>query len=526
MSDISYRIYCNKSATSDPPSQNVDEKFIADLFNLDASIIQDISYSSDPKSGLAIIQLILIPTYPLCPNCGSSPHIKGYTNLSINHSTLTNKKLILKYHQRRYICPCCKQSYFPDNPFINDGRRHSVLTDINILEDLKSPCVTMTEIARKHNVSPTTVANVFDSHVNISRRKLPKYLCVDEVYAFRSNESKYVCVFLDYKNKCPVEILPSRHSKDLSSFFSSIPKEEREQVRVFSSDMWDTYQRMAKTYLPNAIRIIDHFHIIAECNKRVDKIRIKAQNSFNRKSKQYYLIKKFNWVLFKNNDALLDVNRPKKYNRRMKQYLNFYDIKCLLLSYHPALEVAVNLKDALAMLYDGIKIVEDGIAPDNKIQIPVLPKKSDGSYSKRNQKQIDRAKHYNVKRTLTEAEALDELNALIKRFRDCGEIEISDFASTLHKWRKEIINSLRVYNELDNETMTNALIENRNKIIKNVKHNSNGYNNWKRFRNRLMYVLTPEATYSLLPNEEVLEQKRKANRKNYETWKGRRQNEL
>ena len=172
------------------------------------------------------------------------------------------------------------------------------------------------------------------------------------------------------------------------------------------------------------------------------------------------------------------------------------------------------------MLYDGIKIVEDGIAPDKKLEIPVLPKKADGNYSKRNQREIDHVMRYNTKRTLTESEAFVELDELIKRFRDCGEIELSEFASTLHKWRKEIVNSLRVYSEQDNDTVTNALIENRNKIIKNVKHNSNGYHNWSRFRNRLMYVLTPDATYSLLPNPEVLEQKRKANRSHYLKWKG------
>lgn len=47
--------------------------------------------------------------------------------------------------------------------------------------------------------------------------------------------------------------------------------------------------------------------------------------------------------------------------------------------------------------------------------------------------------------------------------------------------------------------MTNAIIENKNAIIKCVKKNANGYTNWERFRNRIMYVLDPKATYSLYP---------------------------
>ena len=49
------------------------------------------------------------------------------------------------------------------------------------------------------------------------------------------------------------------------------------------------------------------------------------------------------------------------------------------------------------------------------------------------------------------------------------------------------------------EKMTNAIIENKNAIIKCVKKNANGYTNWERFRNRIMYVLDPKATYSLYP---------------------------
>ena len=47
--------------------------------------------------------------------------------------------------------------------------------------------------------------------------------------------------------------------------------------------------------------------------------------------------------------------------------------------------------------------------------------------------------------------------------------------------------------------MNNGIIENRNKVIKCIKHNANGYSNWKRFRNRLMYVLDKDATYRLTP---------------------------
>ena len=61
------------------------------------------------------------------------------------------------------------------------------------------------------------------------------------------------------------------------------------------------------------------------------------------------------------------------------------------------------------------------------------------------------------------------------------------FAKTLKKWRKEIINSFHIAGyeyQIDQSTghvaaqekkMNNAIIENRNSIIKCIKKNANGY---------------------------------------------------
>ncbi len=45
--------------------------------------------------------------------------------------------------------------------------------------------------------------------------------------------------------------------------------------------------------------------------------------------------------------------------------------------------------------------------------------------------------------------------------------------------------------EINPKHIRNAIIENRNKIIKAIKHNANGYTNWECFRKRVHYVLKP-----------------------------------
>ena len=55
--------------------------------------------------------------------------------------------------------------------------------------------------------------------------------------------------------------------------------------------------------------------------------------------------------------------------------------------------------------------------------------------------------------------------------------------------------------EIDPKHISNAIIENRNKVIKAIKHNANGYTNWERFRKRVLYVLRPNENYRLNPTD-------------------------
>ena len=85
------------------------------------------------------------------------------------------------------------------------------------------------------------------------------------------------------------------------------------------------------------------------------------------------------------------------------------------------------------------------------------------------------------------------------------------FQEHLQNWKQEIINSFIIVDyeyKVDKGTgrvavqpkkMNNAIIENKNSIIKTIKKNANGYTNWNRFRNRIMYVLDTEATFRAEP---------------------------
>ena len=349
----------------------------------------------------------------------------------------------------------------------------SALTVQNVLEDLKKQSETFTSVAQRYHISPTTAASIFDRHVLMPRLPLPQMIAMDEAYAFfhKGEKSKYVFTMLDYTTQEPIDMLPSRRLEYLKSYFLNIPIEERKNVKMFATDMNKDYRSLIQDIFPNAIHSADKFHVIMEMSRKVDSVRVRVMRSVPKYIKdtrqltpEYYLLKKFNWLIFKRADALdsdkkplFDFNRERLMNHKLQRMLNYYDI----------LRTAWILKDDVVDFY------------------------------KKN----------------TYETAQDALKALIRRFSSSNIPEMIQFGKTLRNWQTEIVSSFIVVGNryrVDKETghvviserkLNTNLMENRNSIIKTIKKNANGYANWDRFRNRCLYVLRPDARPRLNPVE-------------------------
>ena len=450
------------------------------LFNLQSKDIETCSISHQQDGIYVYVKLIATPQ--LCPICGQmTSRIKEYYTKKITHSIFHNTNCYIIYSARRYVCRRCHKTFYENNPFTMPSSNISLVTVYNILNDLKSPRETFTGVAIRYNVSPTTVTRIFDSHVHISRRKLPEYLCLDEVYSFKSYNSKYVCVLVDFLEQKIVDVLPSRKKNDLYNYFSAIPLNEREKVKICSFDMWESYRIICKEMFPNSVNSVDHFHMIQELNRCVDKVRIRIMNSyyktkqnykniknrtpdeevkFKEASQHYYALKKFKWMFFKNDNRIFDPNETKMYNKVLERYCNYYDIFEYMVNSNNDLDIAYDLKDEVIEFY----------------------------------------------KKCTYKNAEKKLNEIIKDFSSSPIPEMISFSNTLKKWKYEIINSfiiVKEYTDKNNNTIkkkiNNGIIENRNKSIKLLKHSSNGYLNWERFRNRILFSLNDDATFFMYP---------------------------
>lgn len=466
------------------PSSPADQYSILALFNLDEEKVELFEYQKIKDNAGLFIRLRRM-NEP-CPRCGcGTPEIKEYRVKQIKHSILTDRECILYYQARRYICPVCLKTYYEPNPFVFKSQKISALTVKNILMDLKEPVETFTTVANRYGISPTSAASIFDSHVDMKPYSLSERINLDECYAFSGKDGKYVLMILDDKTGSPIDILPSRRKDYLLNYFLKIPEEERNKVKFVCTDMYDVYRQVIRIVFKASLHVCDHYHVSQELHRKLDRVRIRVMNRYaerdriakNEKrmrkgesSDEYYLLKHFNWLLYisDDNDQIFSTDREKKYNTHFNKKLNYAQLLDLILVIDPELTEAYNLKTKFNDFY------------------------SSNTYES----------------------ASDALRELITAFRTSSVPEMKEFSRTLANWFNEIINSFFI---VENEYvvhkdsgavtvlpkhMNNATIERKNGILKLIKKAGCGYHNWDRFRNRSLYCLRKEASFSLEPIDE------------------------
>lgn len=414
--------------------------------NLKVENVESISHAFKNNTHFYFIKLVSRGIF--CPNCGQyTQKVHEYKTISLNHSIFIAENASVIYKARRYICPHCSKTAFEHSPFKSHHPRLTLKTIQNVLLLLKDYNQTFSMVAKKTNLSVTEVITIFDEHVQIERKKLPEAMCIDEFFFSRHAKNKYACMLINFKNGLVLDILPSRHKSDLRTYFKMISLEERMNVKYITMDLYDNYRDIAYHWLPNAVVCADSFHVIKNINDVLNKLRITKMHNYedNKKSDEYYLLKHKNYLLFKDSLDISDTEYKK--NRHFSMRYTDGQLLEKMLSIDEQLKEGYELKE-LYMIF----IQQDD--PDT-------------------------------------IESFLEL--IINNYKLSTIVGFQKLGNTLESWKKEIINSFIKY---DKRKLSNGPIEGRNKYIHIILELANGYSNFKRFRNRAMYILNKFETHS------------------------------
>lgn len=117
-----------------------------------------------------------------------------------------------------------------------------------------------------------------------------------------------------------------RKCKTLLKFFHWLGKERSAAIEFVASDMWKAYLKVVARKIPQAIHILDRFHIMAHLNKAIDQVRTEEAKEMKRKGLEP-LLHHSRWCLLKRKPHLTEKQEGKlesllPYNlRTVKAYL-------------------------------------------------------------------------------------------------------------------------------------------------------------------------------------------------------------
>lgn len=221
-----------------------------------------------------------------CPMCGKrTSKIHDKRIQKVKDISFCGKTTYLSVLKRRFRCSCGKRfteqiQYIP--------KHHQITSRISmqIIKDLKQ-IASMQSIAKKNNVSVTTVKRIQNMIYHTNKPSLPKVLSIDE-FKGNTNGVKYHCAIVNIEEKKLLDIIEDRRKSSLETYFSRYTKEERKKVEYFVCDMWQPYVEIAKKYFPNSKIIIDKYHYSRMVYWALDSVRKRIQKSLDKKYKKVF----------------------------------------------------------------------------------------------------------------------------------------------------------------------------------------------------------------------------------------------
>lgn len=405
----------------------------SDIFSIGDTVYYDITLVRKPMA---------------CPYCGADMIGHGHKLRLIKHPALRDHNGVIRYHANRYICKECRKTAFEKDPFTFDGFNSSFYLMQNAMKLLGNLNYNLQMISEELGISSTQLSKYIDSFITIPPRPLPECLGIDELHSHelsRKNAS-YLCILVDNEKRTVWDILDSRSKMALSLFFSGIPREERLKVKYVTIDMWEPYRDVAEQYFPNCLVAVDPFHVVKHLQADFDRLRLDLMNKCPYGSNAYYLLKKWSWLLVKDD---VDLDNGKVYNSRFRMKLNRRDLRGMIFSTFPELSAAYDLKE----LYRRMN--------------------SDCSYD----------------------EAVVLYDDILQAFKSSGIHQFHEFTEILINWKEEILNSfLRPY---DDRKLSNSFTENINGKLRTYLSVSRGISNFRRFRKRVLFALSKDIRYAL-----------------------------
>lgn len=240
-----------------------------------------------------------------CSICGKP--CAGYDHLperKFDFIPLWNISFSLAYCPRRVTCK--EHGVIVETFPWSHGKEHSTFAFQVFLAQWARQ-LSWKEVAARFKTSWDTVYDAIKRVVDygLAHRDLTGItsLGVDEMAIGKGHDYITAVYQIDADNRRLLWIGKDRKAKTLLRFFMDFGKERAAAIQNICSDMWKPYLKVIAKKIPNALNILDRFHIMKKFNEALDKVRRIETDKLARDGYEPVLSKS-RWLLLKRPENL------------------------------------------------------------------------------------------------------------------------------------------------------------------------------------------------------------------------------
>ena len=282
-----------------------------------------------------------------CHRCGQQiTHFHGFDHpIRLRHLPLFSTPVWIEFRPKRYQCYDC------------DGK--PTTTQRLSWHDLRSPNTkpyeqwllrmlinsTVTDVARKFDVSEETVTGILDrwvsTKVNWDEWEGIEVVGLDEIALKRGHRDYVVLVTtpLAPKGVEVLAVLPDRQKETVANFLASIPARLQRTIKRVCTDMYQGFVNAVQEQLPGVKIVIDRYHVARAYRDCADTVRKQELKILKRElsPEEYEPIKGAMWPFRKSSEDLKDEEQ---------------ELLERLFSYSPRLKQAYTLREELTEIFE------------------------------------------------------------------------------------------------------------------------------------------------------------------------------
>ena len=195
-----------------------------------------------------------------CPQCGFRCHkVWDRRAKRVRDLEVSGRRTTLVWRRRRFCCGNCGERHLEDHAEFQAGLTRRLAR--RLVKDAR--VMSIRAVARHHGVGWHRIMRLVRAHsgrVAQRRRARPsRVLLVDETSIRRRH--RYVTVVASGDTGEVLAMIPGRTKGSLSRFFRDQGPDWCRQVEIVVSDGSRSYQAAIAQYLPDALHVLDRFHV-------------------------------------------------------------------------------------------------------------------------------------------------------------------------------------------------------------------------------------------------------------------------